>query len=119
MTQAANLAGTGICKAWVNFNGTTSPGTIRAAFNVTSVTKNGTGDYTVNFTTAMPNANYAIAGAARFDGSSSPTALRYLGIVNSGTLATDMSTTSVRVNVGYANGETQDPSVACVIVFSS
>lgn len=47
-----------LCRAWVNFNGTTSPGTIRAAFNVSSVTKNGTGDYTVNFTTAMPDANY-------------------------------------------------------------
>lgn len=48
-----------LCRAWVNFNGTTSPGTIRAAFNVSSVTKNGTADYTVNLTTAMPDVNYA------------------------------------------------------------
>lgn len=48
------------CRAWVNFNGTTSPGTIRASGNVTSVTKNATGDYTVNFTNAMPDANYSI-----------------------------------------------------------
>jgi hypothetical protein len=50
------------CRAWVNFNGTLS-GTItpRANGNVSSVTKNGTGDYTVNFTTAMPDANYAIS----------------------------------------------------------
>jgi len=50
------------CRAWVNFNGTTNTGgfcTIRASFNVTSVADNGTGDYTVNFTTAMPDANYA------------------------------------------------------------
>jgi hypothetical protein len=47
------------CRAWVNFNGTTSPGTIRASGNVSSVTKNGTGDYTVNFTTAMSDANYS------------------------------------------------------------
>ena len=48
---------TGICKAWVNFNGT---GTIaiRDSFNVSSITDNGTGRYQVNFTTAMPNANY-------------------------------------------------------------
>jgi len=48
-----------LCRAWVNFNGTLS-GTItpRASFNVTSVTKNGTGDYTVTFTNAMPDANY-------------------------------------------------------------
>jgi hypothetical protein len=52
------------CRAWVNFNGTTNVGgfcTIRASFNVTSVADNGTGDYTVNFTTAMPDANYSIA----------------------------------------------------------
>jgi hypothetical protein len=49
-----------ICKAWVNFNGTTSPGTIRSSYNVSSVTKNGTGDYTVNFTTAMADANYSL-----------------------------------------------------------
>ena len=49
----------GSAKAWVNFNGTTSPGTIRASFNVSSVTKNGTGDYTVNFTTPLVDANYA------------------------------------------------------------
>ena len=49
---------TGIAKAWVNFNGTGTVA-IRSSFNVSSITDNGTGDYTVNFTTAMPNANYA------------------------------------------------------------
>jgi hypothetical protein len=50
------------CRAWVNFDGTTNTGgfcTIRASFNVTSVADNGTGNYTVNFTNAMPDANYA------------------------------------------------------------
>jgi hypothetical protein len=47
------------CRAWVNFNGTGTPA-IRASGNVTSITDNGTGDYTVNFTTAMPDANYVI-----------------------------------------------------------
>jgi hypothetical protein len=46
-------------KAWVNFNGTTSPGTIRASYNVSSVTKSGTGNYIVNYTTAMSDANYS------------------------------------------------------------
>lgn len=45
------------CRAWVNFNGTGTVA-IRASGNVTSITDNGTGDYTVNFTTAMPDANY-------------------------------------------------------------
>jgi hypothetical protein len=45
------------CRAWVNFNGTGTVA-IRASGNVSSITDNGTGDYTVNFTNAMPNANY-------------------------------------------------------------
>lgn len=55
------------CRAWVNFDGTTNTGgfcTIRASFNVTSVSDNGTGNYTVNFTTAMPDANYAAVSSA-------------------------------------------------------
>jgi hypothetical protein len=53
-----NDATVGVCRAWVNFNGTGTVA-IRASFNVTSITDNGTGDYTVNFTTALANANYA------------------------------------------------------------
>ena len=47
------------CRAWVNFNGTGTVA-IRASGNVTSITDNGVGLYTVNFTTAMPDANYAV-----------------------------------------------------------
>lgn len=47
----------GIAKAWVNFNGTGTVA-IRDSFNVSSITDLGTGRYTINFTTAMPNANY-------------------------------------------------------------
>jgi len=52
------------CRAWVNFNGTGTVA-IRASGNVSSITDNGTGDYTVNFTTAMPDANYCIQIASR------------------------------------------------------
>lgn len=50
------------CRAWVNFNGTGTVA-IRASGNVSSITDNGTGDYTVNFTTAMPDANYSAVAA--------------------------------------------------------
>ena len=55
-----NSAGTEVytCKAWVNFNGTGTVA-IRASGNVSSITDNNTGDYTVNFTTAMPDENYS------------------------------------------------------------
>jgi hypothetical protein len=51
---------TGIAKAWVSFNGTN--GTVLAGFNLSSVTRNSTGIYTLNFTTAMANSNYAVTG---------------------------------------------------------
>ena len=50
-------------RAWVNFNGTGTVA-IRASGNVSSITDNGTGDYTVNFTTNMPDANYTFVGSA-------------------------------------------------------
>ena len=53
-----------VAKAWVNFNGTTSPSTIRSSYNVSSVTKNGTGDYTVNFATPTSDENYSVSGSS-------------------------------------------------------
>ena len=64
--QFATVSGTAplyACRAWVNFNGTGTVA-IRASGNVTSITDNGVGDYTVNFTTSMPDANYS----AQFNG---------------------------------------------------
>jgi len=52
----------GLAKAWVNFNGTGTVA-IRASLNVSSITDNGTGDYTVNFTTAFADANYAVVAS--------------------------------------------------------
>jgi hypothetical protein len=61
--QFATVTGTAplyAARAWVNFDGTGTVA-IRASGNVTSITDNGTGDYTVNFTTAMPDASYAVS----------------------------------------------------------
>jgi hypothetical protein len=49
------------CRAWVNFNGTGTVA-IRASGNVSSITDNGVGIYTVNFTNALPDANYSVSG---------------------------------------------------------
>lgn len=64
VTTIQNLSGTEVytAKAWVNFNGTGTVA-IRASGNVSSITDNGTGQYTVNFTVAMVDANYATMGA--------------------------------------------------------
>lgn len=54
------------CRAWVNFNGTGTVA-IREDGNVSSITDNGVGDYTVNFTTAMPDVNYSAKASANTD----------------------------------------------------
>jgi len=54
----------GKVKAWVNFNGQGTVA-IRASYNVSSITDNGTGFYSVNFTTAMANTNYSVVASAQ------------------------------------------------------
>jgi len=60
----------------VNFNGTGTPA-ILASGNVSSITDNGTGDYTVNFTTAMPDANYAVEVSSLASASNAPRHAQY------------------------------------------
>jgi hypothetical protein len=66
----ANVTGTRVARrnndvrAWVNFNGTGTV-SIRASKNVSSITDNGVGDYTVNFTTAMPDTSYSAVVSAQ------------------------------------------------------
>jgi hypothetical protein len=70
-TSATNCI-KGSAKAWVNFNGgyLNTAGAINGSYNVSSVTVNGTGQYTVNMTTAMPSANYsALATSSNAPGS--------------------------------------------------
>jgi len=108
---------TGVGKAWVNFNGTGTVA-IRSAFNVSSITDNGTGDYTVNFTTAMPDANYSVSGAAsRGSGDTSTNGPFAVGIYQ----ATVPSTTALRIQTGYGGsqasaGSNQDAVYVCVTI---
>ena len=85
------------CRAWVNFNGTGTVA-IRAAGNVSSITDNGTGDYTVNFTTAMPDANYSVSGTTIRNGTSGEgSAGIYIVAFGSTTYSNAMNTGSVRI----------------------
>jgi hypothetical protein len=97
--QFATVTGTAPiypCRAWVNFDGTGTVA-IRASGNVSSITDNGTGDYTVNFTTALADANYnAVFGASPQNGRY---IVNYGGTVNNGTTAVSNSTTSIRIGV--------------------
>ena len=100
---------TGIAKAWVNFNGTGTVA-IRNSFNVSSITDDGTGLYTINFTTAMPNANYS----PTINGGSG-TGASAIGLL----FTSAPSTTAFSVGMLNAAGSFVDREYVCVAVFSS
>lgn len=87
---------TGICKAWAQWNGRSgaSP-VIRASFNISSITRNATGDYTVNFTTAMPDVNYSVAGTGQYTDASTSGRGYFLSLYSS--TSNPFTTGSVRV----------------------
>jgi len=92
------------CRAWVNFNGTGTVA-IRASGNVTSITDNGTGNYTVNFTTALTDANYAVhvTGTQNNTGEIARIATVY-GDASTG--ASGKTSSAVRVVFGASNAAT-------------
>ncbi len=98
-------------KAWVNFNGTGTPA-IRSSYNVSSITKNGRGDYTVNFATPMADANYSLVGAA----GASSTSLR---VVSTNYDVQAPTTTATRIQTAFANANVTDCAYINVAIFGN
>lgn len=95
----------GSAKAWVNFNGT---GTIaiRQAFNVSSITDNGLGDYTVNLATAMPDANYIVSATGGQCLAGVDVSGFFFGVMQNGNmngLATSKTASAVRMAAKFVN----------------
>jgi hypothetical protein len=105
ISDVNNVAIGTFCRAWINFNGTGTPAA-RASFNVTSITDNGTGSYTLNFTNAMPDVNYCVSGSA---GATLAT------LILAPTSAATMLTTSVQVFVSNTSAPGDNP-VVCVAI---
>ena len=133
-TITANLTGTvtgnasglsspasnGLAKAWVNFNGagtytlgTPTAATIRSSHNVSTITKNANGDFTVTFSSAFPNANYAVMVSAQ------GAANNALSVIRAGAAATMVTTTSVRVSFLDTSAGPENPNTACVVIFGN
>jgi hypothetical protein len=94
-TSATNCI-QGSAKAWVNFGYVSSAITTRASYNVSSVTRTGTGDYTVNFTNAMVDANYVVAGNCQYINTGGQANQNIFLNINDG--SGNLSTSSVRVS---------------------
>ena len=92
----------GSAKAWVNFNGVTTA-TIRGSFNISSVTRTGTGQYTINFTTSMVDANYSLVGTTTNDS-------RTLSI-------NSQATSNCTVRTTNASSALEDESIVCLAIF--
>ena len=114
----------GIAKAWVNFNGTTVTSAtdmtgVNDSFNVSSLVDNGVGDYTINFSSAMSNANYVFVGSVRNIAGNSP------HVSGSGPIGqprgpvgvfvhetTGTTTAACRINSRYGSSDSNDGSDA-------
>lgn len=96
----------GSAKAWVNFDGMTTA-TIRASHNISSVVRNSTGNYTLNFTSAMVDTSFCVAGTAGFNDAAS------MGTVNPKAFTVG----SLQFITDYANGSVSDYSWISVAVF--
>jgi hypothetical protein len=103
---SGNQVGT-LCRAWVAY----STATVSASFNVSSITANATGDYTINFTTAMPDTNYASVGNF---GDTTNAALA-TGVIGMSTLA--KNTGSVRITQQSPGGVGQAGNRCSVAIF--
>jgi hypothetical protein len=107
LSTASGSAPSYAARAWVNFNGTGTVA-IRASGNVTSVTDNNIGNYTVNFTMAMPDANYSAVAMHSRETSGNETGI-------SAPIA-GFSTTSVNIlNIGFDGAFRDNVMVSLVI----
>jgi hypothetical protein len=106
------------CRAWVNFDGTTNVGgncTIRASGNISTVADNTTGDYTLNFSTALPDGNYSCVINTN-NGLQYPLRFSGGGVVFSTTTTTCQIKTSYGAGASTA-GAASDFSIVTVAIF--
>jgi len=101
-----------IAKAWCRFDGSAAAASmIDDSYNVSSMTDNGTGDYSINFSTAMTDANYTAFGSV-----GNGTVDTYVGTLMRPQI---YSTTSFRLKVGYTHSTPYDYSENSVLIFGS
>ena len=104
----------GRAKAWVNFDGTaTNISSTANGYNVSTITDNGPGDYTVNFTNAMPNANYAVAISGKANGGNSAIPIPHYNA--SGVMTTTSMTFFFSESNSY--GTKRDSAIVSFVVF--
>ena len=120
VTDSAGVAiqGGGAAQAWVNFQGTGTVA-IRASYNVSSITDNGTAVFTINFTTAMPDINYVVSGtsmrvSANTTNGASGSSMQLAG---DATYGNTFTTSSVKIMSKLNNDNMEDGIAVTVAIF--
>jgi hypothetical protein len=126
LTQSAD--GSGVLKvqsngsttnalAWVNFVGST--GAVTASYNIGSVTRNATGDYTLNFTASLSDTNYVVLGASMLDTVSLSASAYFAGVRGTSGTPTTKTTAAVRVATVTQGGTSIDIPQQCFVIFGN
>ena len=97
-----------LAKAWINFDGQFTV-SIRDSFNVSSLVDNATGDYTINFTNSLGNANFVVAATTAYEFNHEPRIIAAIAY----------TTSSVRVETGYSAFTNQDEQINNVVIFGA
>ena len=100
------------CRAWINFDGTGTP-SIRGSGNVTSITDNSTGNYTINLTTALTDGNFSIVASASGRGTlTTPDTDVSVGV---GPPTTSLSPSAFRIQIGNPNAQVDDAFITAAV----
>ena len=105
-----------LCKAWVNFNGTGTVA-IRASYNVSSITDNGTGNYTINFTSALADANYSTTISCSDEAGTGGHAEGWIASSYNGPSVYSSTAVKIQFYNDTNSGALVDKAIVCVAIF--
>lgn len=105
----------GAAKAWVNFNGVGTV-SIRDSFNISTLTDNGTGDYTIAFTNSFSNTNYCVVTGG-YNTNAGDGGWNAVGSGSTSSYPAGLATGSVRLNSFTGAGNIQDQQAIYVAIF--
>ena len=100
------------CRAWINFDGTGTP-SIRGSGNVTSITDNGTGNYTINLTTSLTDGNFSVVASA--SGRNTLTGPDTDVSVGVGPITTSVSSSTFRIQIGNPASSADDAFITAAV----
>jgi hypothetical protein len=113
---STNNAYTGVAKAWCNFNATGGTITVRASYNVSSLVRNSTGYYTLNFATTMTDANYCVQGLTSSQTAGNPQVFAFCSAANGSSPVAPTTSAFSFVTANSGSATSYDPVYTMITV---